>query len=70
MKTREAYDCTIDCQTINTVEAQKSIKNIVKYVHLPSVVQSEGLWRDENTVCTQRKKKEDFIQQFVSSVSA
>ncbi len=36
---REACDCPIDCQTINTVEAQKSMKDIAKIVHLPSVVQ-------------------------------
>ncbi len=35
---REACDCPIDCQTINTVQAQKSMKDI-KIVHLPSVVQ-------------------------------
>ncbi len=38
---REACDCPIDCQTINTVKAQKSMKDIVRIVHLPSVVQSE-----------------------------
>ncbi len=34
-------DCPIDCQVINTVKAQKSMKSIVRVVHLPSVVQSE-----------------------------
>ncbi len=38
---REACDCPIDWQVINTVKAQKSMKSIVKIVHLPSVVQSE-----------------------------
>ncbi len=33
-------DC-IDCQVSNTVKAQKSMKDIIKIVHLPSVVQSE-----------------------------
>ncbi len=28
-----------DCRTINTVKAQKRMKDIVKIVHLPSVVQ-------------------------------
>ncbi len=36
---REACDCPIDCQVNNTVKAQKSMKDIVKIVHLPSVVQ-------------------------------
>ncbi len=36
---REACDCPNDCQKNNTVEAQKRIKNIVRIVHLPSVVQ-------------------------------
>ncbi len=27
------------------------------------------LWSYENTFCIQKKKKKDFIQQFVSSVS-
>ncbi len=37
----EACDCPIDYQVKNTVKAQKSMKGIVKIVHLPSVVQSE-----------------------------
>ncbi len=36
---REACDCPIDCQVDNTAKAQKSMKDIVKIVHLPSVVQ-------------------------------
>ncbi len=39
MKTLDAWDCSIDCQTINTVKAQKSMKDIVRIVRLPSVVQ-------------------------------
>ncbi len=35
----ETCDCRIDCQTINTVQAQKSMKDIVKIVRLPSVVE-------------------------------
>ncbi len=38
-KNREACDCPIDCQTINTVKAQKSMKDLVRVLHLPSVVQ-------------------------------
>ncbi len=38
-KTREACDCPIDCQTTNTVKAQKRIKNLIRIVHLSSVVQ-------------------------------
>ncbi len=38
-KIREACDWPIDCQTIDTVQAQKSMKDIVKIVRLPSVVQ-------------------------------
>ncbi len=38
---REACDCPIDYQVNNTVKAQKSMKDIVKIVHLPSVVQSD-----------------------------
>ncbi len=37
----DACDCPIDCQVINTVKAQKTMKDIVKIVHLPSVVQLE-----------------------------
>ncbi len=32
-ETREVCDCTIDCQVNNTVEAQKSMKSIVRIVH-------------------------------------
>ncbi len=38
-KNQEACDCPIDCQTICTVKAQKSMKDIVRIVNLPSVVQ-------------------------------
>ncbi len=38
---QEACDCPIDCHLSNTVKAQKSMKDIEKIVHLPSVVQSE-----------------------------
>ncbi len=34
-----SINCLIDCKVITTVKAQKSIKNIVRIVHLPSVVQ-------------------------------
>ncbi len=36
---REACDCPIDWQTIFTVLAQKSMKDVIRVVHLPSVVQ-------------------------------
>ncbi len=36
---REACDCPIDCQTINTVKTQKSMKDIFRIVHLPLMVQ-------------------------------
>ncbi len=36
---REACDCSIDCQVNSTVKAKKSMKDIIKIVHLPSVVQ-------------------------------
>ncbi len=36
----KAY-CPIDCQVNDSFEAQKSMKSIVRRVHLPSVVQSE-----------------------------
>ncbi len=38
---REACVCPIDCQVNNTVKVQKSIKHIIKIVHMPSVVQSD-----------------------------
>ncbi len=36
---QEACDCPIVCHVKNTVKAQKSMKDIAKIVHLPSVVQ-------------------------------
>ncbi len=65
---REACDCPIDCQTINTVEAQKSLKNIVRIVHLPSVVQPQRY--EVTRKLFLRKEKKDLNQQFVSFVSA
>ncbi len=38
---REGCDCHIDCHVNSIVKAQKSMKDIVKIVHQPSVVQSE-----------------------------
>ncbi len=38
---RDACDCPIDCIVNCTVKIQKSMKSIVRIVHLPSVVQSE-----------------------------
>ncbi len=38
---REACDCPTDYQVNNTVKVQKSMKNIVRILHLPSRVQSE-----------------------------
>ncbi len=37
----EACDCPTDCQVYNTVKVHKSMKSIVRIVHLPSVVQFE-----------------------------
>ncbi len=52
MKNREACDCPIDCQVNYTVKAQKSMKGIVRIVHLPSVVQPVlyEATTDENTL--------------------
>ncbi len=38
---REACDCPIDCIVNCTVKVHKSMKSIIRIVHLPSVVQSE-----------------------------
>ncbi len=38
---REACDRPINCQVNNTVKTQKSMKDIDRILHLPSVVQSE-----------------------------
>ncbi len=58
---RESCDYPIDCQTINTVNVQKSMKD---RQNSPSAISGSTvtLWSYENTFCTQRKKT-DFIQQ-------
>ncbi len=38
---RENRDCPTDCQVNDTVKAQKRMKNLIKILNLPSVVQSE-----------------------------
>ncbi len=38
---REACECPIDCQVTYNVKAQKSMKNIARILHLPSVAQFE-----------------------------
>ncbi len=62
----EACDCPIDCQVNNTVKAQKSMKDIVKIVHLPSVVQSECYEATRILFVRKEKKNYDFIQQFIT----
>ncbi len=57
---REACDCLIDCQVINTVKDQKSIKGIVKIVHLPSVV--HVMKRREYAFFLRKENKNSFIQ--------
>ncbi len=52
-----------------TVKAQKSMKDIVKIVHLPSVVQSEFYEAMRIVFVRKENKNNNFIQQFVSSVS-
>ncbi len=66
---QEACDCPIDCQTINTVKAQKSMKSIVRIVHLPSVVQSDCYEATRILFVRKENKNIDFILQFVFSVS-
>ncbi len=58
---QEACDCPIDCQVINTVKAQKSMKGIVKIVHLPSVVQSECYEATRILFVCKEIKNYDFI---------
>ncbi len=62
------YDCPIDCQVNNTVKAQKSMKNIIKIVLLPSVVQSELHEVTRIIFVPKENKYNDFIQQFVICV--
>ncbi len=66
---REACDCLIDYQTINTVKVQKSMKDIVQIVHLPSEVQSECYEAMRIIIVRKENKNDDFIQQFVYSVA-
>ncbi len=53
---REACESTIDCQVNNTVKAQKSMKDIVKIVHL----------LQEYFLYEKKTKNNDFILQFIS----
>ncbi len=67
---QEACDCLIDCQVNNTVKVHKSMKSIVKIVHLPSVVQSELYEATRILFVCKENKNNDFIQQFFSFASA
>ncbi len=60
---------TFDCMINNTVKVQKNMKNIVKIIHLPSVVQSELNEATRTLFLRKENKYYDFIQQFVSSTS-
>ncbi len=61
----EHNDCPIDCIVNNTVKAQKSMKDIVKIVHLPSVVQSECYEATRILFVRKENKNNNFIKQFV-----
>ncbi len=66
---REVCDCPIDCQVNNTVKAQKSMKDIVKIIHLPSVVQSECYEATRILFVNKENKNYDFTQQFHVTVA-
>ncbi len=65
---REACDCPIDCQVNYTVKAQKSMKNIARILHLPSVVQFK-CYEVTRIPFVRKEIKIFFFQQFVSSRS-
>ncbi len=58
---REACDCPIDCQINNTVKVQKSMKDIVRILNLPSVVQSELYEATRILFVRKENKNNDFI---------
>ncbi len=60
-KNQEACDCPIDCQVNNTVEVQKSMKSIIRIVHLPSVVQSEFYEATRTLFVHKDNKNNDFF---------
>ncbi len=57
---QEACDCPIDCIVNYTVKVQKSMKSIVRIVHLLSVVQSE-FNEVIKTLFLRKEKKEKTI---------
>ncbi len=57
----------IDCKDLNTIKAQKYSKEIVKIIHVTSVVSTNSLKLWEYFLCA-KKTTIDFKQQFVSSV--
>ncbi len=69
-ETRDACDCPIDCQVILTVKVQKSMKSIVRVVHLPSVVESEFYNATRILfVCKENKNNYFFSKMCLLSVS-
>ncbi len=66
---REACDCPIDCQVILIVKVQKSMKSIVRVVHLPAVVQSEFYNATKIIFVRKENKNNDFFQKCVPSLS-
>ncbi len=67
MKTGRLVDCAIDCKVNYTVNAQKSMKSIVRMVHLPSVVQSEFNEATRTPFLHKENKNNNFIHKFFSS---
>ncbi len=68
-ETRDACDCPIDCQVILTIKVQKSMKSIIRVVHLPSVVESEFYNATRILFVCKENKNNYFFQKCVSSLS-
>uniref|UniRef100_A0A8C1HTK4 Ubiquitin carboxyl-terminal hydrolase n=1 Tax=Cyprinus carpio carpio TaxID=630221 RepID=A0A8C1HTK4_CYPCA len=66
---REACDCPIDCQVNCTVKVQKSMRDIVRIVHLPSVSRYEFYEATRILFVREENKNNDLIQKIFSSVS-
>ncbi len=67
MKTGRLVTVPLTAKVNNTVKAQKRMKDIVKIVHLPSVVQSEFNEATRTLFMYKEHKNNNFIQQFVSA---
>ncbi len=65
---RELSDPPIDSKATDTFEAQKDSKEIIKIVHVTSVVQPNVMKLREQVLCAKKKKNDSLLSLCTKSI--